>query len=126
MGRAKGGVRAALLREGEALLAAHGDQSNCAERVFLALRALTETDILRQSAALLTILGSGAGGPQRGRCGFRGFIRRWPWRPYLPWHLGVQPCSRAGAMPEGARSGFPTAKAGLGSSGRAGSGLSPG
>jgi len=69
MARMKDGDRAELLREAEAVLAAHGDKSNCAERVFLALRALTETDIPAEAVCLLTGLGGGVGGGREGTCG---------------------------------------------------------
>jgi C_GCAxxG_C_C family probable redox protein len=69
MARVKDGDRAALLQEAEAVLAAHGDKSNCAERVFLALRALTETDIPAEAVCLLTGLGGGVGGVREGTCG---------------------------------------------------------
>ena len=69
MARVKDGDRAALLREAEAVLAAHGDKSNCAERVFLALRAITETDIPPEAVCLLTGLGGGVGGAREGTCG---------------------------------------------------------
>ena len=65
----KDGDRAALLREAEAVLTAHGDKSNCAERVFLALRAIMETDIPPEAVCLLTGLGGGVGGAREGTCG---------------------------------------------------------
>jgi len=67
--RVKDGDRAALLREAEAVLAAHGDKSNCAERVFLALHAITETEIPAEAVCLLTGLGGGVGGGREGTCG---------------------------------------------------------
>jgi len=69
MARVKDGDRTALLREAEAVLAAHGDKSNCAERVFLALHAITETDIPPEAVCLLTGLGGGVGGAREGTCG---------------------------------------------------------
>lgn len=69
MARVKDGDRAALLREAEAILAALGDKANCAERVFLALRAITETEIPPEAVCLLTGLGGGVGGAREGTCG---------------------------------------------------------
>lgn len=69
MARVKDGDREALLREAEAVLVAHGDKSNCAERVFLALRAIMDTDIPPEAVCLLTGLGGGVGGVRTGTCG---------------------------------------------------------
>jgi len=69
MARMKDGDRAVLLREAEALLATRGDKSNCAERVFLALRAIIETDVPPEAVCLLTGLGGGVGGVREGTCG---------------------------------------------------------
>jgi C_GCAxxG_C_C family probable redox protein len=65
----KDGDRAALLREAEAVLATHGDKSNCAERVFLALHAIMETNVPAEAVCLLTGLGGGVGGGRGGTCG---------------------------------------------------------
>jgi C_GCAxxG_C_C family probable redox protein len=69
MTRLKSGDRAQQLREAEAVQAAHGDRSNCAERVFLSLHTLMETDIPASAVCMLTGLGGGIGGGREGVCG---------------------------------------------------------
>jgi C_GCAxxG_C_C family probable redox protein len=69
MTRLKNGDRAQQLREAEAVQAAHGDRSNCAERVFLSLHTLMETDIPASAVCMLTGLGGGIGGAREGVCG---------------------------------------------------------
>lgn len=69
MTRLKSGDRAQQLSEAEAVQAAHGDRSNCAERVFLSLHTLMETDIPARAVCMLTGLGGGIGGAREGVCG---------------------------------------------------------
>ena len=62
MARVKDGEQEALLREAEAVPGCHGDKSHCAECVFLALPAITETGIPPEAVCLLTGLGGSVGG----------------------------------------------------------------
>ena len=65
MARVKDGEQEALLREAEAVPGCHGDKSHCAECVFLALPAITETGIPPEAVCLLTGLGGAALGGMR-------------------------------------------------------------
>ena len=69
MARLKSGDRKQQLRDAEAVQAAHGDRSNCAERVFLSLHGLIETDIPAEAVCMLTGLGGGVGGTRENICG---------------------------------------------------------
>jgi C_GCAxxG_C_C family probable redox protein len=69
MGALKPGERAARLREAETIHAAYGDTLNCAERVFLTLHRLMETDIPAEAVSMLTGLGGGVGGTRDNTCG---------------------------------------------------------
>ncbi len=69
MTKLKNTERAHQLREAEAVQAAHGDRSNCAERVFLSLHALMESDIPPTAVCMLTGMGGGVGGAREGICG---------------------------------------------------------
>lgn len=69
MTRLKSADRAQQLREAGAMQAAHGDGSNCAERVFLSLHGLMESDIPATAVCMLTGLGGGIGGAREGVCG---------------------------------------------------------
>lgn len=69
MTKLKSADRAQQLREAEAVQAAHGDWSNCAERVFLSLHALMESDIPATAVCMLTGMGGGIGGARGGVCG---------------------------------------------------------
>jgi len=69
MGCLKPGDRAELLREAEAIHQGYGDKLNCAERVFLTLHHLMETDIPAEAVSLLTGMGGGIGGARESACG---------------------------------------------------------
>jgi C_GCAxxG_C_C family probable redox protein len=61
--------RKELLDRAEAIHNGYVAGLNCAERVFLTVRALVETDIPPEAVRLLTGLGGGVGGTREGICG---------------------------------------------------------
>ena len=65
--------REELFRQAEAIHEGYVAGLNCAERVFLTVRAFVETDIPPEAVALLSGLGGGVGNPRRS---LRGGLRR--------------------------------------------------
>lgn len=61
--------RKELFSRAEAIHEGYVAGLNCAERVFLTVRALVETDIPPEAVALLSGLGGGVGGIREGICG---------------------------------------------------------
>ena len=61
--------REELFRQAEAIHEGYVAGLNCAERVFLTVRAFVETDIPPEAVALLSGLGGGVGGTREGVCG---------------------------------------------------------
>lgn len=61
--------REELFRQANAIHDGYVAGLNCAERVFLTVHALLETEIPAQAVALLSGLGGGVGGMREGTCG---------------------------------------------------------
>jgi C_GCAxxG_C_C family probable redox protein len=61
--------RKELFERAEAVHGGYVAGLNCAERVFLTVRTLVETDIPREAVRLLSGLGGGVGGTREGICG---------------------------------------------------------
>ena len=61
--------RKEIFRQAEAIHEGYVAGLNCAERVFLTVHALVETDIPPEAVALLSGLGGGVGGTREGVCG---------------------------------------------------------
>jgi len=69
MGRVKRLDREDLRRRAEAIHDGYVPALNCAERVFLTVHALVETDLPAEAVALMTGLGGGVAGVREGVCG---------------------------------------------------------
>jgi C_GCAxxG_C_C family probable redox protein len=61
--------REELFRRAQTIHEGYVTGLNCAERVFLTVHALVETDIPAQAVALMSGLGGGVGGAREGICG---------------------------------------------------------